>query len=238
MDDKMPRRDFEIIRRQRGFSLLELSIVLVVIAVIVSISTVGINLYRSAKGIKAYTDFIQPWVSSYTSYVTAVKAQPGDDPGNPLGRVVGPDGGPVLCDSQATASLSNSMLSKGVSLPQGRGPGNATKYVYEDRNGFPHEMQVCFATVNWSVPGASVGTYVIVQKNVLDIRGLTPDLALQFDSIIDPTVTGNMGSLRDATLAADTNGAVLPWSLAPNATYDGHSGEGQAAELEAYLLLN
>ncbi|WP_081065937.1 prepilin-type N-terminal cleavage/methylation domain-containing protein [Burkholderia diffusa] len=224
-------------KRQKGFSLLEISIVLVVIAVIVSISVVGINLFQSAKGVKAYTDFIQEWVTSYDIYVKKVNAQPGDDLGNPLGRVVGPDGGPVLCDSQAGAFLSNAMLSKGVTIPQGRGPGRATKYVYEDRNGFPHEMQVCFATVSWAEPGKSVGTYAVVQKNVLDIRGLTPDLAWQFDGMVDSMVTGNLGNLRDATLAADISGVALPWSLAPNATVNGDSGEGQSAELEAYLLL-
>lgn len=238
MKENKKRRGPSRIASQGGFSILEISIVLLVIAVIISISTVGLNLYRDAKGVKAYTDFIQAWVNSYESYVSQVKAQPGDDPGDPIGRVVGPDGGPTLCDDNSGTFLSNVMLSKGITIPQGRGPGRASRYVYEDRNGIPHEMQVCLATVSWAIPGASVGTYAVVQKNVLDIRGLTPDLASQFDGIVDQMVTGNHGNLRDATLAADTSGAVLPWSKAPNATMDGRSGEGQAVELEAYLLLN
>ncbi|WP_186053812.1 type II secretion system protein [Burkholderia gladioli] len=225
--------------RARGFSLIEISIVLVVIGIILSITISGVDVYRSAQGLKAYTDFIQGWVASYRSYVSQVNAQPGDDPGSPLGRVVGADGGPVLCDSDTNRALSNVMLQRAVTLPQGRSQNEATRYVYQDKNGYPHELQICIATVGWSIPGSSVGTYQIVQKTVLDIRGLTPQLAYQVDAMVDTRVTGNQGDFRDATLATDTSGQVMPWSLAPNATMNGAAGqETQSAELEGYLLLN
>lgn len=236
------KMNFRVARRpsyEYGFSLLEISIVLVVIGIILSITISGMDVYRSAQGLKAYTDFVQGWVSSYRSYVGQVNAQPGDDPGSPIGRVVGADGGPVLCDTHANRALSNVMLQRGVTLPQGRSDGEATRYVYQDKNGYPHELQVCIATVPWSMAGSSVGTYQVVQKTVLDIRGLTPQLAYQIDGMVDTRVTGNQGSFRDSTLAADTSGQVMPWSLSPDATMGGATGqEAQSAELEGYLLLN
>ena len=225
-------------RHQAGFSLVELSVVLLIIAIIVSITIEARGIIQSARGSNMFSNYIEGWVDSYNSFYLELNVQPGDDPSNPLGHVVGSDGSEFACDVTGNPYLSNLMLAQGISLPRGRAANDATDYVYEDEHGIPHNLKICIATVPWAVAGATVGTYVVVNRTVLDIRGLTPALAQQFQTLVgDTVISGNLGTLRDATLAADTGGQALPWSKVPDAVMSGSTGEGESAELEAYLLL-
>ena len=55
-------------RCQRGFSLLELSIALVVIGLLIGAVAVGRDLQRSAANQRLSTDFIQGWPLAYEAY--------------------------------------------------------------------------------------------------------------------------------------------------------------------------
>lgn len=65
----------------------------------------------------------------------------------------------------------------GLRMPPGRGEGREDRYVYNDSNGNPTEIQVCF---QWNPAGTISGA-----GNVMVIRGLTPDLARLFDQSVD-----------------------------------------------------
>ncbi|WP_321899833.1 type II secretion system protein [Paraburkholderia heleia] len=223
---------------QAGFSLVELSVVLLIIAIIVSVTIDAKGIIRSAQASNMFSNYIEGWVNSYNSFYHALNVQPGDNPSNPVGHVVGSDGSEIACDTTGDPYLSNLMLGHGISLPHGRAARDATDYVYEDEHGIPHNLKICIATVPWAVAGATVGTYEVVNRTVLDIRGLTPALAQQFQTLVgDTIISGNLGNLRDATLASDTSGQAIPWSAAPDAVMSGSASSGESAELQAYLLL-
>lgn len=65
----------------------------------------------------------------------------------------------------------------GIRMPPGRGEGREDRYVYNDSNGNPAELQICF---QWNPDGTISGA-----GNVMVIRGLTPDLARLWDQTVD-----------------------------------------------------
>ena len=75
------------LRRQAGFTILEMSVVLVVIALIIGAVSVGRDVYRSAVAERISTEFIQGWIVAYDRYVAQVGTVPGDDLANPPGRI-------------------------------------------------------------------------------------------------------------------------------------------------------
>lgn len=65
----------------------------------------------------------------------------------------------------------------GIRMPAGRAEGYEDRYIYQDSNGNPVELQVAF---QWNPDRTNSGA-----GNVMVIRGLTPDLARKLDQMID-----------------------------------------------------
>jgi prepilin-type N-terminal cleavage/methylation domain-containing protein len=223
--------------RVRGFSLVELSVVLVVIGVILGAVAVGRDLQRSAANQRLSTDFIQGWQLAYEAYFNGVGYPPGDTPATPTGRVNG--NGNTLCDND----LINAFLAAGIRIPTGRTEGQQNRYAYLDSNGNPQEVRVCFQSVNWSEPAAAVGTYVARLRNVMVIQGVTFSLAGALDQQIDGRSDARFGSLRESTLAADVaaNNAGQVWPIddrmAFGSTVATSLDESQVAVVTAYFKM-
>ena len=183
--------------RQRGFSLVELSVVLIVIGLVLGAVAVGRDLQRSATNQRLSTDFIQGWQLAYEAYFNGVGHPPGDTAANPTGRVNGNT--TELCGP----NMINAFLAAGIRVPTGRTEGQQDRYVYLDSNGNPQEVRVCFQNVDWSEPAATVGTYVALPRNVMVIRGLTFSLAGALDQQIDGRSDARFGSLRESSMAAN-----------------------------------
>lgn len=88
----------------------------------------------------------------------------------------------------AQQSLRNLMIHHGVRMPPGRGEGHEDRYVYQDTNGNPTELQVCF---QFNEAGTASGS-----GNVMVVRGLTPDLARYLDQVIDGKPDSREGRFR------------------------------------------
>lgn len=71
------------VNSQRGFSLVELSIILLVIGLIVGAVSIGVNAHRSAEYNKIKQKFLDQWVRAYNDYYQRVGTVPGDDPATP-----------------------------------------------------------------------------------------------------------------------------------------------------------
>lgn len=193
--------------RQCGFSLLELGIVLVVIGLILGAVAIGRDMQRNAANQRLSTDFIQGWQLAYETYVSGVGYPPGDTATAPTGRVNA--SGTIYCGD----TMINAFLAAGVKLPEGRTEGQPDRYVYLDSNGNPQEVRVCFQSVAWAEPGASVGTYLSRNRNVMVLTGVTYSLAGMLDQQIDGRSDARFGRLRDSTLAgaiATTTGQIWP----------------------------
>ncbi len=197
-------------RRQRGFTLVEIAVVLGIIAVILGAVTVGTDLLRSARGQRAYSEFVTAWSAAFTRYSQQVGRVPGDNAPVPTNLVAG--GGGPLCG----VPLSNEFLSHSVELPPGNGPGVETEYVYQDADGAPKWLRVCFRSVpDWSNQGLSVGSYVPVTKHVMQISGLSVELAQQIDTMIDGRADARFGSFRWQGVYNVMNANPANWPALP-----------------------
>lgn len=217
-----------------GFTIVEMSVVLVIIALIVGAASVGRDVYRSAQAERLSNDFIQAWLLAYDRYVANTGGVPGDDFDNPSGLVNGGTND-FLCD----IALQNAMLAAGVTLPEGRGEGLADRYVYQDQRGLPHEVRVCVGAVNWSEPSGTVGNYALRPRNVMRFQGLTPSLATLLDTKLDGRIGARHGRFRELGLQDDTTAIAAPWSLQDDDNLNGGTNpDAQVAEVTAYARMS
>jgi hypothetical protein len=84
----------------------------------------------------------------------------------------------------------------GVRMPAGRAEGREDRYVYQDSNGNPVELQICF---QWNPDRQISGS-----GNVMVLRGLTPDLARRLDVAIDGKADALEGRFRQQNANANT----------------------------------
>ena len=224
---KLPRYRF------RGFTLVELSVVLVIIAVVVGAVTAGSDLLRQASGQRIFSEFVTGWRNAFATYTTQAKVVPGDNPIAPTNQIRGLSGSDELCNSVADRTLTNVMLSQSIQPPEGRGVGEEDRYVYADSNGSPHELRVCFRTVQWAVSGATSGVFVNASRHVMQLTGLTTELALQLDALIDSRLDARFGRFRQTSFADSLSATGVDWPLPKSG-----SGENNIPEVDAYLLMD
>ena len=212
-------------KQHRGFTLVEMAIVLAVVGLILGAVMIGKDVQRNAEYTKIKQKFIDQWVTGYNTYFARTGVPIGDSQVAPRLMVNGANytaggtspisGGnmtavtaPAAICAAATAPglitplnvLRNQMLFQGIRMPPGRAEGSEDRYVYLDSNGNPQELQVCF---RWNPPNTPSGS-----GNVMVITGLTPDLARTLDQMIDGKPDAQEGLFR---LAGITNGtANLP----------------------------
>ncbi|RYX90367.1 MAG: prepilin-type N-terminal cleavage/methylation domain-containing protein [Comamonadaceae bacterium] len=230
--------------RVRGFTIVELAVVLVIIGVILGAVMIGRDAQRNAEYLRIRQTFINQWAVAYNSYVQRMGVPVGDNPSAPrlmvngatytgtsggdLTGVTPPDAvcqgaaGPNMVRSAKPAvSLRTLMLQAGIELPQGRGAGMEDRYTYLDTNGNPQELQVCF---QWNPPGTHSGS-----GNVMVITGLIPDLARSLATGIKGNADASSGSFRQLGVANGAGGAVQDWTANNTQAMGAGAAAGTAA---------
>ncbi|GEK07871.1 type II secretion system protein [Pseudoalteromonas sp. McH1-7] len=222
--------------RQQGFTLVEMSLVLVVIGLILGALSVGKDMQRNAEYKKIKQKFVDQWVQAYNQYYDRMGVVVGDRPKTPtlavnavnvtdnntINTLLGTADNALsqaniteLCSTPATVGQTADLLGyfhrAGIGLPTGRASGYEDRYVYLDTNGNPQQLTVCF---QFLVAGADHGA-----GNVMVIKGLTPDLARSLDSAIDGLVDADDGRFRldnAITLGLSTGNGGDGWPTGNN----------------------
>jgi prepilin-type N-terminal cleavage/methylation domain-containing protein len=206
---------------QRGYTLVEVAIVLGAIGLIVGGVTIGKEVIREADYNRMNTKFLQSWKTAYDLYYQRTGTVVGDSQISPTYMVNGFEAvstsvggskpgipanftntGIRVCEGQGYATnsvgvgdppiavqrLRDLFARIGVRLPAGRAEGQEDRYAYQDTNGNPAEVQICF---QWNPDKQTSGA-----GNVMVIRGLTPDLARKLDQAIDGKADALEGRFR------------------------------------------
>jgi len=254
--------------KQRGFTLVEMAIVLVIIGLILGAVTIGKDVQRNAEYTKIKQKFLDQWVLAYNSHTQRTGVVPGDSQTAPRLMVNGENytvaagaqisGGNMtavaapgtIChgalgpnmsgtvQSGAAYDLRTIMLQAGARMPPGRAEGSEDRFVYLDTNGNPQEIQVCF---QWNPPDTFSGA-----GNVMVVSGLTPDLARSLDSMIDGKADAAEGMLRQQSVANGTpNAPGVVWGATNIDKYGAAAAsavasldENQVATVVAHYKMN
>ncbi|GAA6121387.1 prepilin-type N-terminal cleavage/methylation domain-containing protein [Acidovorax sp. FG27] len=233
-------------RIQKGFTLVEMAIVLAVIGLIIGAIAIGKDVQRNAEYTKIKNKFIDQWEQAYNAYYQRTGGVLGDSQTAPRLMVNGANfnagTGASISGGNMTAATAPNAICHGAKGPnmardmQGAADANAA-------NGFDLRLLMNRAGVRMP-PGRAEGAedrYVYLDTNgnpqeiqvcfqwnapgtaansgnVMVITGLTPDLARMLDQMIDGKPDAQEGRFRQQGVQNGTpNAAGVEWSA--NNTY-------------------
>lgn len=227
-------------KHQQGFTLVEMSIVLVIIGLILGAVSIGKDLQRDAEYSKIKQKFVDQWAQAYNTYYQRTGVVLGDSQTEPRIMVNGskyaagankPISGGGMLNASAPGSICQGgtgqemtrardgdvnlhtlMDAVGIRMPPGRAEGREDRYVYLDSNGNPQELQICF---QWNNPQTASGS-----GNVMVISGLTPDLARTLDQMVDGKPDAREGIFRQEGVANGTTAGAAGIQWAGNNTHE------------------
>jgi prepilin-type N-terminal cleavage/methylation domain-containing protein len=230
-------------RDQSGFSLVELSIVVVVIALIVGAVTIGGSLQRNAAYQKLGSGFVRGWQLAYLSYREKMGVVLLDSQLAPTGYIDGDTTGVDADGLVCAGELRQAMLSAGVTMPQGRSEGKNHLYAYLDSNGNPQQAEICFRANLWVEESGTTGSYENAVRNVMVVKGVTPDLARMIDAMVDVSRDAQFGTVRQYPVDPDSGAPVSrEYSLDNTCVFGGGCGTGldeaQVATMKIYFGLD
>ena len=217
-------------RRQGGFTLVEMAVVLVIIGVIIGAVMIGRDVQRNAEYTRIKQKFVDQWVVTYNNYHQRYGAPIGDNQSAPQLMVNGMHHTGFSRTKEGTSGfdLRDLVRKAGITLPPGRGEGKEDRYAYLDTNGNPQEIRVCFG---WNKPGSEHGS-----GNAMIITGLTPDLARALDQMIDGKPDASNGAFRQYGITGrrttNTGGATsadigAEWGGNNTGSMDSKSADGK-----------
>ena len=177
---KSIRKRWDILLDQKGFTLIEMAIVLIIIGIIIGAIIKGKDVVKSAEQKKLYTQFLREWQVAFNTYYDRTGLILADQTNATN------DGGGVRngqCDDTITeANLNAQLTNVGLNPPSAGPTGVTTVRTYTDSTGVLRTLTLQFDYKN------DLG-------NIIRITGMPSDLGIAWDTIVDGQADGTTGDL-------------------------------------------
>lgn len=207
------KKMYELLTNNKGFTLIEMAIVLIIIGIIIGAVVKGKDLIRGAEQKKIYVKFLNEWRTAYLNFYDRTGKILGDTWD---GTIPGQDGkadtsagtGATPTDPGGRDALvtSGSAVYRGLTEVGLTAPvtnaDKAWKYRYTDSCGGAHDVTIAF-------PNDTTDNY-----NYMEITYIPTELAMALDTMIDSEADGQNGDFLHGTGTNDWG--TSPCVIAPN----------------------
>ena len=176
---------------EKGFTLIEMAIVLIIIGIIIGAVVKGKDVIKSAEQKRLYNSFIREWQTAYNNYYDRTGWILGDL--NTANNQGGTRDG--HCSGASEANLNSQLTNVGLNPPAAGPTGVTTVRTYTDSNGVQHTLTLSFRY------DAFLGNFM----RITSTNGFPIDMGLAWDRIIDGSADGTIGDMQydsDGTPAA------------------------------------
>ncbi len=205
------KRSMGKLKDQKGFTLVEMALVLIIIGIIIGAIVKGKDLVRGAEQKRIYSKFLNGWRLGYLNFYDRTGKLLGDTYDVP-NAAAGQDGqtdtgggvagGPTDTpgrDALVTTAVNTylGLSNVGLDVPTSNVPGTPYQYRYVNSTGSTNTLDVAF---DWDA---------VNNRNVMLINNVPAELALAMDTMIDGEADGTAGDfIRDTGAAWDVTTAV------------------------------
>jgi len=159
----------------KGFTLIVMAIVLIIIGIIIGAVVKGKDLASSAEQKRLYSKFLNSWEVAYNAYY--------DRTGRILGDTATNDNSGTRdghCSNPSDANLNGQLTMVGLEPPSAGPTGSIISRTYADSQGRPNTITVTFR-------------YDAAQGNFIRMDVATNEVGMAWDRIIDGEMDGTTG---------------------------------------------
>lgn len=190
-----------LLHNEKGFTLVEIAIVLIIIGLILGATVKGGDLIQSAKQKKFYNSFVKQWELTVLNYYDRTGGVLGDGTAN--GGVNATADG--IFDNINTAAewtaVENRLTAVGLELPTSN-TANSYQFAFKGKQSGSRTMSLNLYYLNSTAGGGGSGGGNVA-NNCLYITNMPTDLAIATDRVIDGVADGQNGTFRRYTDATD-----------------------------------
>jgi len=194
-------RKKKILLNNKGFTLIEMAVVLIIIGLIIGSVVKGKDIVTSAKQKKLYTKFVQSWQISYNSYYDRTGWILGDDASND--NNTGTRDG--HCSDPTCDNLVAQLQAIGLDIPQVGETNSSCVRNYSDSEDREYALTISFKY------DADFGNYMEITGGA---NGIPSELGIAWDNIIDGQRNGATGDFRYDANGDITAGGFAEWPAA------------------------
>ncbi len=174
------------LRNEKGFTLIEMAIVLVIIGLILGAVIKGKDVLNSAKQKKVYTNFVKTWELSIASYYDRTGNLLGDGPTNG-GAAAAKNGVFDNIAGSAFGPIDTRLKQVGLEIPVSN-TANSGQYTYTGTYSGSRTITMHLYNLYSHTDLRS--------RNALYLVGMPTDLAIALDTIIDGEADPTTGTFR------------------------------------------
>jgi len=169
----------------KGFTLIEIAIVLIIIGIIIGAVVKGKDIVRSAEQKRIYSKFLNSWEVAYNTYYDRTGWILGDidEDDNDDGTVGGGRDGKCFTTGATCAHLVSQLERVGLKAPSKGPTGSECVRQYTDSTGERHVFTISFLNVD-TAPN---------HFNYIEIDSIPIEVGIAWDRIIDGEMDGDTG---------------------------------------------